>query len=128
MTKNNPVRQYIQSPLLYLVISAGYAATIIALDEWLKISIEKVISGFAFLTGTYLLFYFLFLFIQKKRNDQSAFIFLILTGLKFALIISYLFLFLKPTSIENKTEILLFLMNYFALLIVDMVVKMRLIR
>lgn len=43
-------------------------------------------------------------------------------------IFGYLFLFLNPEASENKREVLLFLMNYFALLIVDLAIKVRLMK
>ncbi len=128
MPRNKQTIQYARSSVLYLVGSLAVAAITYAFDDWLKILMEKVISGLIFLTGLYLLFYFIFAFIQKKHPDKSAFTFLILTALKSVFIIVYLFLFLNPTDIENKTEILLFLMNYFALLIIDIVVKLRLMK
>lgn len=128
ISKSNWAIQSIRSSFVYLTVATVLMGAEWWLTEWLTISIKKVSSALLFLSGLYLLFYFLFVFIQKKHPDNSAFIFLILMGLKLAFIISYLFLFLNPTDSENKTEILLFLMNYFALLIVDIVVKLRLIK
>ncbi len=128
MSKNSPVKLFIQSPLKYLAVTLVFVAASYLFVDWFQIALEKVIPGFIFLTGLYLLFYFLFVFIQKKYSDKSAFIFLILMGLKLVFIIAYLFLFLNPSTHENKTEILLFLMNYFALLIIDLTLKVHLVR
>lgn len=128
MSKSSLTVQSIRSSFLYLVIAVASGTVSWLLAERLTISLEKVTSGLLFLTGLYLLFYFVFVFIQKRQPDKIGFIFLILMALKLTGIFGYLFLFLNPGTSENKTEILLFLMNYFALLIVDIVVKLRLIK
>ncbi len=128
MSKSSLTVQSIRSSFLYLVIAVASGTVSWLLAERLTISLEKVTSGLLFLTGLYLLFYFVFVFIQKRQPDKIGFIFLILMTLKLTGIFGYLFLFLNPGTSENKTEILLFLMNYFALLIVDIVVKLRLIK
>ena len=96
--------------------------------EWLQIKYEKVKPGVIFITGLYLFLYNLFVVAQKRHPDKAGFIFLILMVLRLVLIIGYLFLFLNPVHIENKREVLLFLMNYFVLLIVDLIVKIRLMK
>ena len=128
MQKNNSAFISIRNSFVYLVVALIMAAAIWIFNESLKISYEKVRSGLVFLTGLYLLFYYSFVFIQKKHEDKSGFIFLILMELKLCFIFGYLFLFLNPSSSENKREILLFLMNYFALLVVDMAIKIRLMK
>ncbi len=128
MPKSNTSTTIIRSAFVYLIVAFLLGSGTYLIGNSLQITYEKVSSGLIFLTGLYLLFYFLFVFIQKKHPDKSGFIFLILMSLKLFFIFGYLFLFLNPTSGENKREVLLFLMNYFALLVVDMTVKIRLMK
>jgi hypothetical protein len=128
MPRSNTSITIIRSSFVYIIVAILLGSASWLLCEWIKISFEKVSSGLVFLTGLYLLFYYVFVFIQKKHNERSGFIFLILMSLKIIFIFGYLFLFLNPSSNENKKEILLFLMNYFALLVVDMAIKIRLMK
>ena len=128
MPKNNSVAQSIQKSLYYPLVAILLAIVWYVSIEWLQIAFTKVTSGLVFLTGLYLLFYYLFVFVQKRHKEKSGFIFLIMLTLKMCFILGYLFLFLNPEASENKREVLLFLMNYFALLIVDLAIKVRLMK
>ncbi len=128
MPKSNTEITTIRSSFAYIIVALFLGSASWMCRKWLQISFEKVSSGLIFLTGLYLLFYFLSVVIQKRHPEKSGFISLILILLKLIFIIGYLFLFLNPTSGENKREILLFLMNYFALLIVDLAIKIRLMK
>ncbi len=79
----------------------------------------------AFLLGVYVLFYFLFFYIRRKRKDQSAFIFTGLIILKLLLVFSFILWEINPIKTENKEEVLLFIVNYFALLITDIPIKAK---
>ncbi len=128
MQRNNHLIKFIYYPVLYICVAAviGYIEGINA--DWLQIKYEKVKAGIIFLTSLYFLLYFPFVFIQHTYTDRSGFIFLVIMVLKVSFVMGFLFLFLKPNDIENKREILLFLMNYFVLLAVDLAIKMRLMK
>lgn len=128
MLKNSSALKLIRYPFLYILVATLCAAIAITYKDWIQAESEKIILTTVFLGGLYLLFYFVFLFLQKKHRDQSAFIFLIILMLKFGFILAFLFLFLNPSDAENKREILLFLMTYFLLLIVDIAIKIRLMK
>lgn len=125
--KSNLSLDIVRSSFTYIGIACLLGVIEWICTDWLQIVYEKVSAGLLFLSGVYLLFYFVFAFFQNKHQDKGGFIFLVLMMLKIVMIAGYLFLFLNPMEIENKREILLFLLNYFALLLVDMVVKMRLL-
>lgn len=128
MLKSNSAFQVILKSLYYPLISVLLAIGCWVCNWWIQIELSKVYSGLFFLTGVYLLFYYLFVLIQKKHSEKGGFIFLILMTLKLCFIFGYLFLFLNPSASENKREVLLFLMNYFALLIVDLTLKVRVMK
>ncbi len=112
--------QYVSVALTLIVIEW-------TLKDWIHVDEKKIILATGFLTGLYLLFHFLFLFIQKRINNSEALIFLILMGLKFAFILFFLFFYLNPMDAENKRVVLLFLINYFSFLITDLILKVRLL-
>gem|GEM_PF-6385887 len=118
----------IQTSFSYLIAAFSIIAIEWFITEWAKINMKKVIPGMIFLTGLYLLFYYAFVFVQKKHSTNSGFILLGMMLLKMCFIIVFLFLFLNPMDNGNKREILLFLMNYFALLTVDITIKLRLMK
>lgn len=128
MQKNRFQLKVIRYPFVYVIAAALMGVAGFMNFEWIQVDLKKIIQSTVFLGGLYLLFYFVFLFLQKKHRDQSAFIFLIILMLKFGLILGFLFLFLNPSDAENKREILLFLMTYFVLLVVDIAIKIRLMK
>lgn len=98
------------------------------LNNWIQIEPKKIIQSSVFLGGLYLLLYFMFLCWQKKHHDKVIIIFLILLVIKFAFIFGFLLLELNPIEAENKNIILLFLITYIVLLVVDIVIKVELMK
>jgi len=113
-------------PFQYVSVALILIAIEWACKDWILVDEKKIVLTTSFLTGLYLLFHFVFLFLQKKYVDTVGFSFLILLGVKFAFILFFLFFYLKPMDLQNKRVVLLFLMNYFTFLIADLILKVRL--
>jgi len=128
MQKSNQLVHFVYYPAVFICSAVLLGGIEWISAEWLQLRYDQVKTGVIFLTGLYLFLYYPFVFIQKRFTDKAGFIFLILMMLKLVFVIGFLFLFLNPTHNENKREILLFLMNYFVLLVVDMAVKVRLMK
>ena len=111
--------QYVSVALVIITIEWVF-------KDWILVDEKKIVLTTSFLTGLYLLFHFVFLFLQKKYVDTVGFSFLILLGVKFAFILFFLFFYLKPIDPLNKKVVLLFFMNYFTFLITDLILKVRL--
>ena len=94
--------------------------------DWILVDKKKITLITSFLTGLYLLFHFVFLYLRKKHANYEGVSFLIISGLKFAIILFFLFFYLKPIDPLNKRVVLLFFMNYFTFLITDLILKVRL--
>lgn len=128
MSRNSILRKSIRFPVAYIIIATLSGVFAFYISDWFQAEPKKIVLSSLFLGGLYLLFYYVFLFLQKKYRDQSAFIFLIILMLKFVFIFAFLFLFLNPMEAENKRETLLFLMTYFVLLVADVAIKIRLMK
>ncbi len=116
----------IKKPAYYVWTGIALYLLSIFLQNHTTLDQSKVVWLSIFLPSAYIFFYFAFMLLLKSRKEFGAFIFLVLMGLKLVLVMGFLFIFINPTEIENKREILLFFMNYFVFLIVDILIKAKL--
>jgi len=128
MQRNRQLANFFYYPSIYICVAFVLGCVEWISAECIQIQYNKVKAGVIFLSGLYLFLHYPFVFIQKKYKDRAGFMFLILMMLKFSFALVFLFLFLNPKHIENKREILLFLMNYFVLMVTDLAIKMHLMK
>ena len=101
----------LKQPAYYVWTGIALYLLSILLQNHITFDQSKVMWLTLFLPSAYIFFYFAFIILLKTRKEFGAFIFLTLMAMKLVLVVGFLFIFINPTEIENKREILLFFMN-----------------
>lgn len=128
MLRSNSRHTIFTIPLVYTVVASIGVAIGYAFEEILEVDSKKVVHSSIFLCVLYLLMYSAFLFFLKSNRELLTLSIVSLMGIKFMLALGFVFLFLEPTCEEYHREILLFFKTYFALLIADIAIKMKLMK
>lgn len=111
--------------LLLLALLLELISLVIA--YWVGIRSERVSMMIMSLFGIYVLFEFLFEFLQRQKRTGYLIKYFIYSTVRIFFILIIAYLLLKPGSIENRHEALFFLFNYLVFLIYDIAHKVNLI-
>jgi len=111
--------------LSLLALLLEFVSLIVA--NWIGIRVERVSMMIISLFGISVLFEFLFEVLQRQKRTRYLIKYFIFSAIKVFFIIIIAYLFLKPGTIENRHEALIFLFNYLAFLIYDITLKVKFI-
>jgi len=95
--------------------------------HWVGIRLQRVSMMVVSLLGVFVLFEYVFKFMQRQKRSGYLIKYFIFSGVKIFAILILAYLFLRSGSIEDRYEALFFLFNYLAFLFYYITLKVKFI-